>query len=84
MSFLTLIADRAREPSTWASIAAVLGMAGVNVDPGVWHTVALFGAAGAAALGVVLSEKGSKNGMQIAEDALNALAANVNKPGVGA
>ncbi len=31
------ILNRAKEPSTWAGIAAVLAVAGVNIDPGTWQ-----------------------------------------------
>jgi len=66
---------RLREPSTWAGLAVLLGMLHVNVDAGLWHVVTLWGTAGAAGLAILLSEAGSKPGIQVGEDMLAALSA---------
>jgi hypothetical protein len=64
---------RLREPSTWAGLAVLLGMLHVNVDPGVWQTLTLWGTVGAGGLAVLLSEAGGKPGVQVGEDVLAAL-----------
>lgn len=50
--------DRLKEPSSYAALAAVLAMVGVNVDPGLWQyfVAALTGLAGIA--GFFAKEKG--------------------------
>ena len=40
LNLLKLFDARMGEPSTYASIAVLLGLLNVNVDPGVMHTVA--------------------------------------------
>jgi len=64
---------RLREPSTWAGLAALLGMLHVSVDPGVWQAVTLWGTVGAPGLAILLSEAGSKPAVQVGEDVLAAL-----------
>ena len=73
MDILKYLAARLREPSTWASIAALLAVAHVNVDPGLWATVTAWGVIAAGVLGVVLTEVGHKTSAQVAEDALAAV-----------
>lgn len=75
LQLLKLLDARMGEPSTYASIAAALMLAHVSVDPGTLHTVTMCGVLLAAALGVVLSEVGSKSPLQIAADAIGALTA---------
>ncbi len=64
---------RLREPSTWAGLAVLLGLLRVNIDPGLWQVVTLWGTAAAAALAILLSEAGSKPALQVGEDVLTAL-----------
>ena len=71
MELLTTILARAKEPSTWASLAGMLMLAHVNIDPGLWSTVTFWGVIAAGAAGVALSERGTKPAGQIAEDVLN-------------
>jgi len=68
---------RLGEPSTWASISMLLGMAHVSVDPGVLHLITLWAAVASACFGAMLSEIGSKPGAQVAADGLAALVAAV-------
>lgn len=73
LNLLKYLDARMGEPSTWASIAMMLGMLGVNLDPGVTHTMAVWGAVASAVLGAVLGEVGTKPTSQIANDAMTAL-----------
>ena len=59
MGFLETIVARLKEPSSYAALASVLAMVGVNVDPGLWQAivVAATGVSGLAAF--FLSEKGA-------------------------
>lgn len=66
---------RLGEPSTWASIAGLLVLAHVNVDPGVWHQITEYGVVAASALGMLLAEIGKKPVVQIAADVMATLAA---------
>lgn len=50
--------NRLKEPSTYASLAAVLALTGVKVDPGWIEAAATLGAGVAAVLGIVLKETG--------------------------
>ncbi len=78
LDLLKLLDSRLGEPSTWAGIGTLLIAAHVSVDPGVWHTVTLWGTIGASALAAVLSEVGTgKTPAQIAQDGLAALIAAV-------
>lgn len=56
MSFL----DRLREPSTYASIAAALGIFGLNVEQEMISMLSQAGAALACVAGVFMGEKGKK------------------------
>jgi hypothetical protein len=76
LNLLKFVDARLGEPSTWASLAGMLAMVNINVDPGVLHTISLWGAVGAAVLGVLIAETGSgKTTAQIATDAFNTLVA---------
>lgn len=55
-ALLGMVADRLKEPSTYAGLSLVAGMVGVNLDPGIIHTVTIAGTAIAAALAVVVPE----------------------------
>lgn len=77
MDLLKFLDARMGEPSTYASLALLLGMMHVNVDPGVLHTISLWGAVAAGVLGVVLAEIGTKTPAQVAGDALAAFVAAV-------
>ncbi|WP_319798257.1 hypothetical protein [Nitrobacter sp.] len=55
-TLLTWAASRLKEPSTYAGIAAALGLVGINLDPGTAHWIAVGGSAAAAALSVVVPE----------------------------
>lgn len=66
---------RLAEPATWASIAMLLGLAHVSVDPGLWSTITAYGVIGAGLLGIVLREAGNKPTTQIAVDVVETLAA---------
>jgi len=50
--------QRLREPSSYAAIAAVLAMIGVNIDEGLWRDVVMAATGLAGILGVTLREKG--------------------------
>ncbi len=73
LEILNFADARLREPSTWAGLAVLLGMLHVNVDPGLWQVVTLWGTAGAAGLAILLTEAGSKPALQVGEDVLTAL-----------
>lgn len=76
MDLLKFIDARLGESSTYASLAVLLALVHVNVDPGTMHVAALWGAVAASVLGVVLAEVGSgKTVPQIASDALGAFLA---------
>ena len=51
---------RLKEPSTYASLAAIAAIAGIQVDPSVWRDLALVGAALAGVAGMILPERGTK------------------------
>ena len=51
---------RLQEPSTYASLAAITAIAGLQVDQSVWRDLAMVGAALAGVAGVVLPEGNSK------------------------
>jgi hypothetical protein len=63
------------ESATWASIAAMLVAAHVSIDPGLWHTITMWGTLGAGALAVVLREAGNKPPQTIASDLLSTIGA---------
>ena len=49
--------DRLREPSTYASLAAVLGTLGVSLSPGIVQALTLAGVGIAGAIGILVAEK---------------------------
>lgn len=57
MNTLSYLADRLREPSSWAGLAGILAAVGVSVSPEIWReaTAAATGIAGLAA--VLLRER---------------------------
>jgi hypothetical protein len=52
------IAARLRERSTWAGIAALLSIAGVNIAPEAWNVAVDLGVALAAAAAILFPEHG--------------------------
>lgn len=78
---LKFIDDRLGEPSTYASLATLLALLHVNVDPGLMHAITLWGAGAAAVLGFLLTEKASgKTPTQILNDLLAAAVTKTNAP----
>ena len=77
MDLAKYLIARLNEASTWATIAAGLAALHVNVDPGLWHQVTLWGAVFAGAAGVLISEQGKKPPATIAADILAAVAAGI-------
>jgi hypothetical protein len=78
MTLLTFAAARLREPSTYASLAVLLALAHVNVDPGALHTMSALGGVIAAVLGISLTEASAgKTPLKIASDAFAAFVAAV-------
>ncbi len=57
MKFILKIIDRLKEPSTYASLAAMLGVFGVSLNEGLWQNIvyAVTGIAGI--IGFFLAEK---------------------------
>ena len=53
-------AARLQEPSTYASLAAVAAVMGLQIDPSVWRDAAMVGAALAGMVGIILPEGSSK------------------------
>ena len=64
------LATRLGEATTWATIAALLTVAHIKVDPGIWQDVTLYGVMVAGALGVLIRERGTKADALIALDVL--------------
>lgn len=50
-------AARLREPSTWSSIAILLGLAGIHLAPDTWTAVVSIGTGLAAVAGALLPER---------------------------
>jgi len=53
---LAMIARRLREPSTYASLAALFGLLHISADPGLQQNIADIGMGVAAAIGIFLRE----------------------------
>lgn len=70
MDLLKYIDARLGEAATWASIATLLALAHVNIDPGLWHTVTMDGVIASSLLGILLAEGGKKPPAAIALDVL--------------
>ena len=51
------IADRFKEPSSWAGIAAALGAAGLHIDPGLWQYLVYIGMGASGVVAFFLPEK---------------------------
>ena len=49
--------DRFREPSSWASLAVLFTLVGLNIDEGLWRDVVMAGTGVAGILGFWLREK---------------------------
>ncbi len=73
MELAKYLAARLNESGTWATIAALLAAAHVNIDPGLWKDIAFYGMLGAGALGVLIREQGTKPNAMIAMDVLQQL-----------
>lgn len=74
LALLKMLDERLSEPSTYAGLSAVLLALNVNVDPGIWHQVTLYGTVAAGIGAMLLSEIGNKPPMQVAVDVIQALA----------
>jgi hypothetical protein len=74
LALLKMLDARLSEPSTYAGLSAVLLALNVNIDPGIWHQVTLYGTVGAGIGAMLLSEIGNKPPMQVAVDVIEALA----------
>ena len=57
MNKLVELANRFKEPSSWAGIAAFVGMMGIHLEPGVAQGVALIGAGVCTLIAVFVPEK---------------------------
>jgi len=75
LALLKMLDARLSEPSTYAGLSAVLLALNVNIDPGIWHQVTLYGTVGAGIGAMLLAEIGNKPPMQVAVDVIEALAA---------
>jgi len=73
LDLLKALDARLGEPSTYAGLATMLVLLHINVAPGLWSQVTMWGTVGAAVAAVVLKEVGTKPGAQIAMDAVSAL-----------
>ena len=73
LELLKTLDARLGEPSTYASIAAILAMTNLKVDPGLWSYVTEGGVVIFGVLGVMLSEVGKKPVSQVTTDTLAAL-----------
>lgn len=73
MGILLFLASRLKEGSTYAAIGTALALLHLNVDPGLMHTVSLFGALVSVVLGIVIADQGKPVGT-VVSDVLGALA----------
>jgi hypothetical protein len=81
LAVLSYVDERMGEASTWSSLSAMLLALHVNVDPGLWHAITLWGSLGSAGLGFLIKEASSgKTPSQMGQDILDALVALTNKP----
>lgn len=60
MEKLSQLAERFKEPSSWAGLAGLASILGVNLDPGLSHSIALVGAGIAGLIAFFVPEKGTK------------------------
>jgi hypothetical protein len=82
MNLLKYIDARLGESSTWSALAALSLALHVNVDPGLWKALSIWGSALSGALGFLIAENTTgKPSTQIAQDILTALVAITNKQG---
>ena len=85
MNLLKYLDARMGEASTWSAIAGLLLALHVNVDPGLWKAITLWGTGFSGLLGIAIAESSSgKAGTQVARDILNALVTLTNKQGTNA
>lgn len=73
MDLLSFLAARLKEPSTYASLATFAALMHVNIDPGLWKDIALYGGIVASVCGFLSTENG-KPLATIVQDAGAALA----------
>ncbi len=59
-AILRFMATRLSQPSTWVSIATMLGMVHINIDAGLWSHIVEIGMGMSAVAGFVLNERGVK------------------------
>jgi hypothetical protein len=80
VAFLKYLDARMGEPSTWASMAVLLGALHFNVSSDTWAAITAWGVIFSGLLGIALSEKAAGKGTaQIAQDILNTLITLTNK-----
>lgn len=80
LNLLKFLDDRIGEASTWSAISALLIALHINVDPGLWHAITLWGGGASGVLGILIAEASSgKTGTQAMQDILKALADRTNK-----
>src|SRR5271169_2292507 len=77
MNLLKYLDARLSEPSTYAGMSAMLIAANINIDPGIWHMITLWGGVASGVLATILAEVGTASPSQLAGDAVNALVAAV-------
>ena len=58
MNIVSAILARAKEPSSYAAIAAVLTMVGVNIGEEMWSNIVMGVTSLAAVAGIMMGEKG--------------------------
>jgi hypothetical protein len=56
--FLSLIAARLREPSTWVGVGSLVTAVGFSVAPELWKEISAVGMGVGGLLAVLMSEKG--------------------------
>lgn len=58
MKLVTNLANRLKEPSSWAAIAATLASLGIVIDGGLWQTISLAGSGVAGLIALLRKEQG--------------------------
>lgn len=82
LNLLKYLDARLGEASTWSALAALFLALHVNIDPGVWKAITLWGTVGSAGLGFLITEASSgKTAGQTAQDILAALVTLTNRQG---
>lgn len=59
MNALTSLAQRFKEPSSWAGLAGIVGILGIHADPGMLQSVAYIGAGVCGLVAFLVPEKKS-------------------------